>query len=213
MLRANNELWGILIESGIPKTHSQGSIIYLQDTPCKGLYCIVKGRVKNCRLLSDGSETILTICQKNTIISEIASLDNWLHITTAIALTHVEAVLVPTKTVRSIIRARPHLAYAIIESMGKKLYACVTQVSELSDGPVQCCLAKLLLTLENYGIEKESGEYYHITHSDLGGMAGTTRPYVTVTLKKFAQEGLIELKRGKLRIINSAELDNIASSD
>jgi len=213
MLRANNELWGILIKSGMPKTHPQGSIIYLQDTPCKGLYCIVKGKVKNCRLLSDGSETILTICQKNTIISEVASLDNWLHITTAIAQTHVEVVLVSTKTVRSIIRSNPHLAYAIIESMGRKLYACVTQVSELSDRPLQTCLAKLLLTLETYGIEKEYGEYYHITHNDLGGMAGATRPYITVTLKKFAQEGLIELKRGKLRIINSAQLDTIASRE
>jgi len=155
----------------------------------------------------------LTLYQKNTIISEAAAVNNWLHICTAVAQTYVETVLVPPNTVRSIILAYPDLAFVLIESMGMKLRACSAQASELSCRPVRSCLAKLLVTLENYGVEKESGKWFHITHSDLGGMAGTTRPNVTSILNNFARAGLIELKRGKLRIVSYAELDNIARCD
>lgn len=213
MRYVNDELWNILIESGTVKTYPQGSIIYLQDTVCDGLHCIVKGRVKNCLLLPDGSETILTLLQKNKIIGEAATVHNWPHISTAIAQTDVETVLISPDTLRSLIRQNPALALVLIESMGVKLRACAAQASELSGRHVRNCLAKLLITLESYGIEKENGKWFHITHGELSGLAGTTRPNVTAILNQFARAGLIELKRGKLRIINAIELDNIAHGE
>ena len=210
MYCAADELWNILIKSGNAKTFPQGSVIYLQDTPCDALYCIVKGKVKNCILLPDGSETILTLFQENTIISEAAVVNEWMFISTAIAQTHVEVVLVPPNTVRAIMREHPELAFILIESMGRKLRACAIQASELSERHVRNRIAKLLLTLESYGIKKEEGKWLHITHSELSGVSGTTRPNVTAILNEFSHKKLIELKRGKLRIINGVELDNIA---
>jgi len=208
------DFWRMLLGLGIPKTYVLGNILYLQDTLCEGLICIIKGKVKNCRILPDGSETILTLYQGKTIIGESAALNNWPHFTSAIALTDVEAVRVPSDRVRKTILRYPELAFYLIESIGKKLRASAMQTADLAGKYIPSALAELLLSLENYGIEGSGKDrWFQITHDELAKIIGTTRPNVTTILNDLAHKKFIVLGRGRLRILNHAGLSEFADDE
>jgi CRP-like cAMP-binding protein len=54
---------------------------------------------------------------------------------------------------------------------------------------------------------------FPMTHEWLAHMLGVTRPFVTQTLGRLTQAGLIEHQRGTLRIIDSAGLEALACAD
>jgi len=55
-------------------------------------------------------------------------------------------------------------------------------------------------------------EILNMTHEEIANFIGSTRSKVTVLLREFAKKGLIENKRGQIKILNIKGIEEYLSS-
>lgn len=56
-------------------------------------------------------------------------------------------------------------------------------------------------------LDKTQGEVLQVTHQEIADSLGIRRESVTLTAGKLSQEGLLEVSRGQLRVLNRPELE------
>ena len=106
----------------------------------------------------------------------------------------------------------PELGIGVIEGLvfKGKCYSALAQM--LGTRSVTERLSLLLNSLcELYGIEEADGIFIGaaVTHEDLAHMVGATRQWVTMTLKRFQDQGVVRVKRGQLTILRRDKLDEV----
>ncbi len=206
---SQEKFYQALTRYGVPVSFKAKEPIYQKGTPSDSLYYIINGKVKNFIDDENGSEVIFTLFRDNSIIGEVAAFNGWDNICSAEALVETYAVRVSPQKIRELFFVDPQVAYFLMEHISKKLVQASGQSFALTCHQVPTRLARILLTLELYGIEAQGRQkWYYVTHEELSGIVGTTRPNITNMLKTYAAKGLIETKRGRLRILEREKLND-----
>ncbi|EHL08004.1 cyclic nucleotide-binding domain protein [Desulfitobacterium hafniense DP7] len=205
----DTNLWNILLSSGIPRHYQKGEFVFEKDQPSNGLICLKKGKVKVSSFFSEGSEKIFGILVAPALFGETETLDQGPRMVSATALTHVEIVAISGNKTKELIYTYPDIALSIIQSIGVKLRWTTLQAEDLSTQKIEYRLARLLLDFKHYGIftSKNNDNCLMITHEELAHFIGTARSKVTTYLNEFAHKGLIRLRRGEIRILDTAGLN------
>lgn len=188
-----------------------GDIIYNQDEPGSGLIYLDEGRIKNSFVYSDGTEKNLNFLDAPSISGETAIIDGGTSVCSAIALTKAKVVLIPREQARQLLLNNPNLMLIFLEYMAKKIRSMQIQAREVVSNIPQR-LAYILLDSGKYGIyiHKEQQSILYITHDELAGFVGTTRPKITQHLNAFMKQGLIAKGRGFIEIKDPEGLRQIA---
>jgi CRP/FNR family transcriptional regulator len=177
-------------------------MLYWQNSPSPGIYCVESGSVRVFQILDNGMESILNNVVGRTMVGEVSALNGEITSPAAIALTDVRAYLLPTETVRELIAANPGFAQFVVDSLVHKLRILTDQFGAVSGKKVLCRLATILCMLDSYGVPCTQDRWFTITHAELAGLISTTRPNVTALLNRLADQGLIELRRNMVRILD-----------
>lgn len=204
----DKKVWSVLIGSGVRKTYDNGEFVFEKDQPSNGLICLIKGKIKVSSIFSDGKEKIFGILVAPAVFGETETLDQGLRMVSATALSKVEVAAVSGEKTQELIYSYPEIALYITQSIGMKLRWTTLQAEDLSSQKIEYRLARLLLDFKKYGIftgENDSNSLY-ITHEHLANFIGTARSKVTTYLNEFAHLGLIEIKRGKITILDAKGL-------
>ncbi|NLW07800.1 MAG: Crp/Fnr family transcriptional regulator, partial [Clostridia bacterium] len=137
------------------------------------------------------------------------TLDGGLRMVSATALSKVELTYISAEQIKKLILAYPEIALFIIKSIGIKLRWTTLQVEDLSAlHKIPYRLANLLLNFNKYGVFTSHKEEncLSITHEELASFISTSRPKVTTYLNEFASKGIIETKRGQIKILDTKAL-------
>ena len=110
----------------------------------------------------------------------------------------------PGKVLRSLVTEMPALAIGLIEGLSfkGKCYSAMAQM--LGTRSITERLAHLLLHLADlYGVEEPDGTVIAaaFTHADLAHMVGATRQWVTISLKRFSEGGVLGTCRSDVIIL------------
>jgi CRP-like cAMP-binding protein len=96
----------------------------------------------------------------------------------------------------------------VIEQLSQRLALCQARLEEMAYRSVPARIAAVLLRLS-----RENGEEVEqaipITHQELREMVGALRESVTKVLDEFQRAGLVELRRGSIRVHESEELERL----
>ena len=107
-------------------------------------------------------------------------------------------------------RDKPQVAFRFVEALGERLTSLESRLEELAFKSIPARLASLLLRLaEQQGPGKVVAGY---THQDLGEMLGTYRETITQTLNEFKAEGLVDIGRKRIEILDVGGLESVAES-
>jgi CRP-like cAMP-binding protein len=99
------------------------------------------------------------------------------------------------------------VALRLFEDLGSRLRETEARLEEIAFKGIPARLASLLLQLADEGsTDTVSG----LTHQDLGEQIGTYRETTTQTLNMFKADGLIEIGRKRITILDREELLRIA---
>lgn len=208
---SNKTTWEMLSDLGTSREYSPGELIYYQNEPSAGLVYIEQGRIKCSVFFPDGTEKSLNIIEGPTITGETSVIDGGTTICSVIAVTRVKAFLIPRKKAQELIWEDPNLMILILDCMARKMRSLQIQAQEIvSNIPER--LAYLLLHAKEYGVYsyKEHGSRFYITHDELAGFIGTTRPKITEILNIFMKQGFIDKGRGYIEIKDYEGLNRIA---
>ncbi|MBO0684948.1 MAG: helix-turn-helix domain-containing protein [Candidatus Dormibacteraeota bacterium] len=98
-------------------------------------------------------------------------------------------------------RARPDLGFRLLEAFGSRLVEREERLEYLAYHSVPARLAGALLRLRD-----QRGVVEDVTHQQLGDIVGAYRETVTKVLRHLQQDGLIEVRHRRLRVLDAAGL-------
>jgi CRP-like cAMP-binding protein len=104
----------------------------------------------------------------------------------------------------------PKLALTMIGLLCARLRYVSAEVGDQALLKIEARLAKRISFLS--GLMKDDGGWVHISQSDLAEFLGATRESVNKTLTDMRKGGIIDVKRGAIKILNGRALERIGAS-
>jgi CRP/FNR family cyclic AMP-dependent transcriptional regulator len=125
-------------------------------------------------------------------------------------------VQLPGRELRALATEIPNLAIGLIEGLTfkGKCYSALAQM--LGTRSVTQRLAHLLLHLmELYGVEDPEGVVIAaaFTHADIAHMVGATRQWVTISLKRLHEQGVLTSAKSQIVIRRPEALADLRGAD
>jgi CRP/FNR family transcriptional regulator, cyclic AMP receptor protein len=197
-----------VLDSGKRKVLYRGAQLFSQGRPQDGIYLIESGRIKVFYIAPSGREITLAYWHSGNFVGGPEVFKQGLHVWSGVAAVNSTVLHLPGDVLREMVLAIPALAIGIIEGLSFKgqCYSALAQMLG-TRSPTER-LSQLLLHLMNlYGVEEREGTLIaaSFTHADLAHMTGVTRQSVTISLKRFAEHGILH-PHGTNLVIKDADL-------
>ncbi|MTI48715.1 Crp/Fnr family transcriptional regulator [Sporosalibacterium faouarense] len=194
------------------REYKKGETIFLEGTDANTLYIINEGRIKLFKYTKDGKEQILHILSNGDFFGELNLFKDGEYNFNAKAIMETKICTLTKDKMKAIILDKPEIGLKILEVIGDRLSNVETLAQSLATNDVEARIAKLLLDLkEEYGKEVLKGTSLKlpITKGDMSNYTGVARETISRKLKKFEEEGIIELVgTKKIVIIDEEKLED-----
>ncbi len=190
-------------------TVSRGRVFYRPEEPGEVLFILKEGRVQLYRISPEGKKLVITTLGSHTLFGEMALLGTKMHNTFAEAVEDCLICVMSRTDLERLILNKPQVALRILEITGKRLREAEERLESMAFKGIPARLASLLLRLAD---EQSSDEVRGLTHQDLAESVGTYRETATQVLNDLKTQGLIEIGRKRIAILDREELQEIAES-
>jgi CRP-like cAMP-binding protein len=190
-------------------TCRRGKILYMPEDTSEVLFLLKQGRVQLYRISPDGKKLIIGTVEPGAVFGEMAFIGQGMHNTFAEASEDCVLCVMGRSDVERVLLTKPKVALRIFEVLSRRLQEAEARLEEIAFKGIPARLASLLLQLAD---ESSSDTISGLTHQDLGEQIGTYRETTTQTLNTFRADGLIEIGRKKIKILDREGLTRIAES-
>lgn len=176
-----------------------GEYIMFEGEQPPGLFLLQRGRVRLSRTAPDGREQVLAMLERGANFNAVPLFDDHPNQATARAMSAVACLLLEHDALYDLINRHPQLSLALLREMSGQLRELVVLVEDLAFRSVRERLARQLLRESSAGTAE-------MTQQELAERTGTVREIAGRALRRLAQEGLVELERGRVRILDRSGL-------
>ena len=195
-----------------------GTVFFSPEQAAEVLFILKEGRVRLYHLSADGKALTTAVLEPGTIFGEMAMLGQRLHQSYAEALSPCLLCLMSREDVKNMLLSDPRVATRIAEMLGQRLISAEQRLSDFAFKNLPQRLASLLLQLarppKTRLFRAASGlPEVRYTHVALAEMVGTYRETATKILNEFRAQGLIELKRGCIALLDIEGLRALGLSE
>lgn len=197
-----------LVKTAVWRTYDPGEIIFLEGEQASGLYFVQSGWVKIVKSSPSGREQVLRFMEPGDTFNEIVVFANLANPATAIALETAEIWRLPRQALTYALRQNPDFAQHALAKMAERVLHLVNLVADLSLRPVTGRLARLIGDGAVDGVLSRPRWY---TQTELAARLGTVPDVVQRALRQLEQDGLIQVERHQIRILDAAALADIAT--
>jgi len=191
----HNELLEIIKMTG-HRNFKKGETIFLEGSEANTLYLVNEGKIKLFKYTKDGKEQILHILTEGDFFGELNLFKKGEYSFNAEAIAPTKLCTLSKDRMKNIIMERPEIGLKILEVVGERLSKLETLAQNLATKDVEARIAHLLMELKaNYGISTSKGIEIKlpITREDMSNYTGVARETISRKLKKFEEEGIIEI--------------------
>ena len=185
-----------------------GRIFYMPEDSGEVLFLLKRGRVQLYRISPNGKKLVVETLGPGAIFGEMSMVGQGMHNTFAEAVDDCLLCVMSRADVERLMREKPMVAFRFVEALGDRLSSLESRLEEIAFKSIPARLASLLLRLADE--QGENGMVSGYTHQDLGEMLGTYRETVTQTLNDFKSDGLVEISRKRIQIMDSDGLEMLA---
>ncbi len=188
-----------------------GTVFFSPEQAAEVLFILKEGQVRLYHLSPDGKALTTAVLEPGTIFGEMAMLGQRLHQSYAEAMSPCLLCLMSREDVKGMLLSDPRVATRIAEILGQRLISAEQRLSDFAFKNLPQRLASLLLQLGRPPkarlFRTVSGPpEVRFTHEALAEMVGTYRETATKILNEFRAQGLIELKRGCVVLVDEPGL-------
>ncbi len=189
------------------KVYQKKSDLFREGDMGQWLYFVNQGQVKTYKTSEDGKELVTGMSGPGDFLGYMALLDdNRKHSETATALEATEVSLIPPDDFFRLLYGNREVAGKFIKMLSHHLVEREEQLLHIAYHSVRQRVAAVLLRLAEIQVKSEEYPVITLTQRDLAGLAGTVKETVTRTLADFKEEGLIDIDRMKVVILNQPGL-------
>lgn len=182
-----------------------GKLFYMPEDSGEVLFLLKKGRVQLYRISPNGKKLVVSTLGPGSIFGEMSLVGQGMHNTFAESVDECLLCVMSRADVERLMREKPQVAFRFVEALGDRVTKLESSLEEIAFKSIPARLASLLLRLaDDQGDGREVAGY---THQDLGEMLGTYRETITQTLNDFKAEGLVDISRKRVVLIDRKSLE------
>jgi len=199
----DEETLDILLQDAVWREYAAGEVVVLEGEATYGFYYVQSGWLKVGKVAPNGREQVLSFIDPGNTFYEVGAFSDQPNPASPVALEPAGVWLIKRERVMQLVRERPFFAEFILAKMADRLIHLVSLVTDLSLRPVTGRLARLLL-------ESADGDILHrprwYTQAELAARLGTVPDVIQRALRELEKEGLIEVSRQTIRILDRPAL-------
>lgn len=190
-------------------TVSKGRVFYRPEEPGEVMFILKEGRVQLYRISPEGKKLVITTLGPHTLFGEMALIGAKMHNTFAEAVDNCLICVMSRSDLERLILNKPRVALRILEITGKRLREAEERLESMAFKGIPARLASLLLRLSE---EQGSDTITGLTHQDLAESVGTYRETATQVLNDLKSQGLIDIGRKRITLLDAEGLEDVAES-
>ncbi len=187
-------------------------MIYLYNTYPQGIYFLWKGKIKTYRTNNNGKEFITEIHKAGDFFGYPALLELDKYTDSAMALEDSNMYFIPRKDFLTLLSTNSQLSLKLIKLLAEKINNKEDQLLKLAYNSVKKRVADALISFSS-NLKKEKNDedlnVFKIKRDDLASLVGAENETTIRSLNELKLEGLINIKKGAISIINQNELATI----
>lgn len=193
---ASSAFQDTFFETAIHKTVPAGSFICLEDNECGYLPLVLKGEARVYKMSDEGRELTLypILPGDSCILTASCIMNNIVFPANAVAVTDVEAMLVPSRDVRHWLAVYPDWSRYIFSLLSRRLVDVISLVEEVAFQRMDVRLARYLADAAT------ADPVIRKTHEAIATDLGTSREVVSRLLKELEYKDVLSLSRGAITI-------------
>jgi len=185
-----------------------GEILYAPPQPMETLFILKQGRIRIFRVSPDGRALTTAIITPGTIFGEMLLLGQQMHDNFAEALDKVTVCVMSRADVQRLLLSDARIAARISEILGHRVSQLERRLSDtvFKSVPERIATTLCLLADEEPRRLLGRGIQIQLTHELVAALAGTSRETTTKILNEYADQGLVNLGRGRITITDLRRL-------
>lgn len=190
-------------------TARRGRIFYMPEDTSEVLFLLRQGRVQLYRISAEGKKLVIGTIGPGAVFGEMTLIGQGMHNSFAEALEDCVLCVMSREQVERLLAAKPRVALRIFEALGRRLKDAEARLEEIGFRGIPARLASLLLQVAD---EQGGDTIVGFTHQDLSERIGTYRETTTQTLNGFRSQGLVEIGRKRIVLLDRDGLRRLAAS-
>lgn len=191
----------------ISRSYRAGQVVFLEGEPSSGLYVVESGWLKSVKISISGREQVIRFVGPGEVFNDLSVFALGSNRVTVETLEDATVWIIERDSFLRLIERYPKLSQVIIQNLSYRIMHLMRLVEDLSLRSVQSRLARLLV---------QSGEGNVLprrrwsTQAEMAAHLGTVPDVLNRALRALAEEGLIEIDRHEIKILDRDGLEEKA---
>lgn len=193
------------------------TVIVSQNSSGRDMFMVVSGSLKVSVLSAEGKEISFVVLRQGDFFGELSMIDGRKRSATVTAIESTELLVLGHAEYERLLREHPHTATGFLSHMLLTLANRIRATDELYQDSVfldvSSRLAKFLLGASikdsNLGSEQRLLDV-QLSQYELGTMVNASRESVNKQLRDWEEQGIVDVNRGKITLLNLVHLQQKA---
>jgi CRP/FNR family transcriptional regulator, cyclic AMP receptor protein len=190
-------------------TVPRGRVFYRPEDPGERLFLLRQGRVQLYRISPEGKKLVIATLGPGALFGEMALLGQQMHNAFAEAMEDCAIMVMSRADLERLMLNDPTIGRRILALTQRRLTDAEARLEDMAFKGIPARLASLLLRLS---ADQDSDTITGLTHQDLAETIGTYRETATQVLNDLKADGLIEIGRKRITILDADRLRDIAET-
>ncbi len=191
------------------ETHTKKQTLYQEGKRPRYLYYLVKGKVKGFKTHEDGKEYITDLFSDGDFIGYPALIEDKNYDDSAVILEEAEIMQIPKEDFLQMIYGNMEVAAKFIRIITQNVKEKEERLLNLAYSSLRKRVAKALVDIHSKFNAENINKPIEISREDFAHYVGTATESLIRTLSDFKSEKLIEIKEGKISVLNMDKLKNL----
>jgi CRP-like cAMP-binding protein len=196
--------------SGLCQTQQLGAgeMLFQKGDSGDALYGVRRGQIRIETGASDGSRLALNFLGPGDLFGEVAVLDGQSRTADATAGEASELFVLRREDFLAFLEREPRVAVKLIMLLCQRIRWMSERMEESVLQPLPVRLARRLCALAS-----DFGSEVHISQEQLGVFVGAARESVNRQLQHWRKDGILDLQRGRILLLNMGRLTAVARDE
>jgi CRP/FNR family cyclic AMP-dependent transcriptional regulator len=192
-----------VLAMGRRRDYAPADLLYRQGDHHNGVYLIEEGLIRSYYHSEDGRELTLGYWAVGHFVGAPQMFGGGRHTWTSVAVVDARCLWLPGAELRVLAQQWPELALALVDALAHKSQCYCALLQLLATQSMRVRLARLLVMFA----ARDESMPTKLSHGDMASMIGSTRQWVSQTLARFAEDGLIvKAVDGAIQVVQAQQL-------
>lgn len=188
--------------------HAAGHTLFMQGDPGDRVFGVTSGKLEISLISADGRKLVANIETRNGLVGEIAALDGGPRSASVTCLSDCVVVSLTRAQLLDRLARDPEIARSIIVHLCARVRWMSDEVGDQALLALDQRLAKRILFLS--ALIGDPIGWIVVSQQEIAEFLGATRETVNKSLSDWRAAGLVEVGRGRLRIVDARGLRRVA---